>query len=468
MQKRNWLSSLFIEKLTPENFSIGNLQRAALWIGLAMSLQALNEIGHDWFLAYLGISGLLVPFALYIFSFLALYQALRQSHLKAIPSSTLQHIHPLQFLILLLTLIFAFRGVYEFARGINQSLQHPPQYWNDGTSLDANAAYLLLEGRNPYTDSSLTQLAQRFSIHSDWTTPLRTDRFANRLDYPTKAEIQDAFTSALQTGNTREFEDKVSYPALSFLPFLPFALLNLDNVFPFYLVCYLLILLLAWRIVRPEMRIWALILGLANIPMWSSAVGGNIDILCFLFLLLAWLFSERRWTSALCMGLACATKQTAWFFVPFYLVMIWRNVTPLEALKRLAIAATSALLINAPFILWNPHAWLTGMLTPMVDPMFPDGVGIITFSLMHWLPYFPGTLYTALEVLAIFAALFLYWRICRRYPEAAMLLSVLPLFFAWRSLPSYFACAAYGIFILLNRQSSHNQSPQPVDLLKTL
>ncbi|MBV9707728.1 MAG: hypothetical protein JO125_10005, partial [Chloroflexi bacterium] len=45
--------------------------------------------------------------------------------------------------------------------------------------------------------------------------------------------------------------------------------------------------------------------------------------------------------------------------------------------------------------------------------------------------------------------LFWYWRLCPRHPEAAMLLAVVPLFFAWRSLPSYFYCAAYPLFILM-------------------
>jgi len=34
-----------------------------------------------------------------------------------------------------------------------------------------------------------------------------------------------------------------------------------------------------------------------------------------------------------------------------------------------------------------------------------------------------------------------------------MLLAVIPLFFAWRSLPSYFYCIAYPIFILMASQA---------------
>ncbi len=462
MQKQNWFRYFLTEKSPEVNNALINLQRSALWIGLALVLQACNEIGHDWFLEYLGPGGQIVPFMLYLGSFLALWQALKQADVQ--PGATkIQKLQFWQVLILISTIVFGFRGIYEFGRGINQSMQQPPQYWNDGTSLSANAAYLLLEGRDPYSASSLSEVVQRFSIHADWTTPLRMGRFAGRVNYPGKTEIQSVFEQDLRSGHANEFEEKVSYPALSFLPFVPFALFHLENVFPFYVVCYLLILVIAWRVSRPEIRVWTVLLGLANIPMWSSTVGGNIDVLCFLFLLLTWLLTERRWASAICLGLACATKQTAWFFVPFYLILIWKESIWIEALKRLLIAGGVALLINLPFLVWNAHAWFIGMLTPMADPMFPDGVGIISLSGIHLLPYLPGWLYTGLEGLAMLAALYWYWRICRRVPEAAMLLAVIPLFFAWRSLPSYFAGAAYMIFILLaarNRRQYEREKQQ--------
>jgi hypothetical protein len=410
-----------------------------------------------------------VPFALYLGSFLALWQAIRQVTRPQPATATIQRPRAWQVLLLLLAIVFGFRGVYEFARSIEQSVQNPPQYWNDGTSLTANAAYLLLEGRDPFTASTLGEVVQRFSIHADWTTPLRVGYFAGRVDYPSASEVQNAFEQAVQSGNANAFEAKVSYPALSFLPLVPFALFHIENVFPFYLACYLLILYIAWRVSSPAIRPWTVLLGLANIPMWSSTVGGNIDVLCFLFLILTWLSSERRWVSALFLGLACATKQTAWFFVPFYLLLIWRNTGWTEALRRLIVAGGVALLINLPFILWDAHAWLVGILTPMADPMFPDGIGIITLSVTHLLPYFPGWFYSALEGLAMIGTLYWYWRICRRHPEAAMLLAVVPLFFAWRSLPSYFACAAYATFILLaaqNRQRKDSQkffTPQSLD-----
>ena len=42
-----------------------------------------------------------------------------------------------------------------------------------------------------------------------------------------------------------------------------------------------------------------------------------------------------------------------------------------------------------------------------------------------------------------------------------MLLAVLPLFFAWRSLPSYFACAAFPMFILMASRGNTSKGSQP-------
>jgi uncharacterized membrane protein len=241
----------------------------------------------------------------------------------------------------------------------------------------------------------------------------------------------------------------VSYPALSFLTLMPFAWLNSYNVLPFYLLSYLAIIALAWKAARPELRPWVLLLAMANAPMWSSTVGGNLDIFCTLLVILAWMLRDSRWGSAIFLGLAVATKQTSWFLLPFYAIMVFRQFGLKETIYRLSIAGIIGLAFNLPFILWNPSAWLAGVLTPVADPMFPMGVGIIGLSITHLIPYLPASVYQILEGLAILGALIVYWRVCRKCPEAAMLLGIIPLFFAWRSLPSYFYCAAYPLFILM-------------------
>ena len=443
-----WMRYFFTEDISQNNRPIVELQRRAVWIGVAFILQALNEIDHNWYIPYLMPVGSLIPFALLIGSFYAMWMAFRPTKAPQPAASTRTYPARWQRVVLVLTLLLTVAGGIELGRGIMMSLL-APQFSNDGTSLDTNAAILLTEGRNPYTDSNMLDLARRFPIQPNWTTPLRVGQFANRLDYPTEVEFQTVLDTDLKAGTAPEFESKVSYPALSFLTLLPFALFKNYNVLPFYLLSYAVLVAIAWKVAQPEIRPWLLLLTMANVPMWSSTVGGNLDVFYTLLIVLVWLLRDHRWRSAIFLGLALASKQIAWFFIPFYIIMVYRQHGLKEMVYRLTIAGSIGLAINLPFILWNPHAWVAGVLAPVVDPMFPMGVGIVNLNVTHLLPFFPQWVYTALEGVAMLLSLAWYWRLCQKYPEAAMLLAVIPLFLAWRSLPSYFYCSAYPIFILL-------------------
>lgn len=335
----------------------------------------------------------------------------------------------------------------------------PLSFGNDGASLDTNAAILLLHGRNPYTDSNILDAVRRFAIQPNWTTPLRVGHFANRLDYPSMADFRALFTHVQPNGQIPELESSVSYPALAFLTLLPFAFAKYYNIMPFFLFCYVLLVIVAWKKARPELRPWIILLGMANVPMWNLITGLNVDLLYILLISTAWLLRDQRWLSTLMLGLAIASKQTAWLFVPFYFIMVWQERSYKEAFARLVIAISIGLIINLPFIIWNASAWLHGILAPVADPMFPLGIGIISLSTTHLLPYFPNWIYGVLEAGTLASGFIWYWRHCKRYPQAAMLLAILPLFFAWRSLPSYFCCVPYTCFIILatlNNQYHHS------------
>ena len=454
------MNRFFTNDVSPDNYPIIKLQRRAIWIGLALILQAANEIPHDRYLPYLNPFGSLIPFALIAGSFIAMAMAFRPTSLK---QQTLRgHPRRWQRIMLIMMLFVTIIGCIYFIYCIILGFL-PPEFSNDGTSLDTNAAILLLQGRNPYTDSNMLDVARHFSIQPNWTTPLQKGQFANRVEYPSMVDLQRVLNIDLKKGTAPEFESKVSYPALSFLTLVPFAYFNDMNVVPFYLLSYLLLIYIAWKVVRPEMRIWALLFGMANVSMWSSTAGANLDIFYTLLIVLVWLLRDKRWSSALFLGLALASKQIAWFFIPFYLIMVLRHYGLKECIYRLAISATVGLAFNLPFILWNPQAWVAGVLAPVADPMFPMGVGLVNLSVAHLLPFFPKWVYTAMEGMAMLGSLVWYWRICKKIPEAAMLLAVLPLFFAWRSLASYFYCAAYPMFILMAAKRPFSKKPRTVE-----
>ncbi|GCE13363.1 glycosyltransferase 87 family protein [Tengunoibacter tsumagoiensis] len=445
-----WMRAFFTEDVSSANSAVVELQGRAVWIALALIFQSLNEISYITNIAQLGPFRSLLPMVFFLASFYAVWKALRPASTMKTPGQP----QLWQRIVLMLMLILTFIGGIQLARCVILSFA-PVQFTNDGTSLDTNAAILLLEGRNPYTDSNIPELMRRFNIQPDWTTPLRQGQFANRLDYPQMAELQSVLNTSLKADEVPEFEAKVSYPALSFLTLVPFAVFKHYNVLPFYVLSYLLLVYLAWKAARPELRPWVLLLAIANIPMWASTVGGNLDIFYSLLVVMAWLKRDSRWISALFFGLALASKQIAWYFAPFYMIMLLRHYGLKATIYRMSFAGAVALLINLPFIIWDPQAWFAGVMAPIADPMFPMGVGIINLSVTHLIPYLPTSFYSILEYGGMLGAMIWYWRTCRERPESVMLLAVLPLFLAWRSLASYFYCIAFPIFII---QAARNTS----------
>lgn len=464
----------FTDNNTPSAHTTRDLQRRATWIALALILQAFDEIDHNYYLPILRQFTSLPPLLLLLGSFYALWMAIRPVGAGSARGTGLaqgttptasalrvaQQPRLWQRIVLLLTFILTIPGAIQIGYTTFTCFT-PPVFTNDGTSLDTNAAILLLAGRNPYTDSNILQIADRFHIQPNWTTPLRQGTFAQQLDYPTMGEFQTALDTAIKTGDASAFESKVSYPALSFLTLVPFVTIHYYNVEPFYLLCYLLLVFLAWKWAQRELRPWVILLALANVPMLASTMGGNLDVFYTLLIALAWWLRDRRWTSAFFFGLALASKQIAWYFAPFYFIMNWRLYGFKEAGYRLAVAGTLGLLINLPFIIWNPQTWLAGILAPVADPMFPMGIGIVNLSVTHLIPYLPERVYTFLQIAALLVSVACYWRISRVRPESALYFAVLPLFFNWRSLPSYFSCMAYPLFALMVAHIRPQTQSQP-------
>jgi hypothetical protein len=70
--------------------------------------------------------------------------------------------------------------------------------------------------------------------------------------------------------------------------------------------------------------------------------------------------------------------------------------------------------------------------------MFARGAGIVFLGTNGGLPLLPASAYFALEAIAMAACLVVAWRGRRTSPELGIALALIPLFFAWRSLFSYF------------------------------
>jgi hypothetical protein len=336
--------------------------------------------------------------------------------------------------------------------------------YNDATALNQQASQILLDGENPYKKSNIISAAEEFKVSPDYLTPLKQGTFAQAFPYPTQEQIDKALNKAETSTGTPpvEFESKVSYPAGSFLFQSPFVALGLKDTRWFYLLCAIaMVAVIFWKAPR-NLRPLVIIAFLTNLALWNLIGTGQTDTLYILFILLGWIFRRQLLLSALFMGLAATTKQIAWLFILFYLILILRESGWKRIAQSLGVIAFTFIATNLPFIFSAPQAWMQGVLAPILDPMFPKGAGIVAFSIAGILP--PNSLlYTLIEVAVLILAMVWYYYNCRKYPQAGLLLAVLPLFFAWRSFSAYFYFASLLVFgaVIIEEYRKFAASKQP-------
>ncbi|HLN18253.1 MAG TPA: hypothetical protein VK277_16050 [Acidimicrobiales bacterium] len=300
-----------------------------------------------------------------------------------------------------------------------------PAYGTDEIAFDQFAAQLLLHGHNPYTHS-MAPAFSLFHVSPDGYTFLLNGRPVTSL----------------------------SYPALSFLAYLPFLWLGWSTqvAVAVNVIAWALGIVLTFVLLPKELRPLAIVVGSLSVYI-GYAVGGVTDAL-FVPLLVGAVYAWDRfattrgplaWRGPILLGLAMAVKQTPWLLLPFLAAGVG-----LEARRRstvedgwrvaggyVAIALLAFLVPNLPFILANPHAWLTGVFTPIASHTVPAGQGLVGLSLYLGLGGGSLAAYTV-TLVVVFVVLFFVYLVT--YPALKVWAVALPavvLFFSARSFGSY-------------------------------
>jgi hypothetical protein len=230
----------------------------------------------------------------------------------------------------------------------------PASYTHDGGVIQTEATiHFLFQGKNPY-----------------------------REDY--------VDTPMAEWGFSRYRTALYHYPYLpwTFLFSAPFYWVGQASGFYDQRLVYLLLLAVALpvapRLVRGERQQLALVALLAFNPIMAlDVIFGQNDsfVLCWIiFSLVAWQqWAQRRttdpprhgwrWLSAALFGLACASKPTAWFFAPFYGLLLvadqdqlatggWRGVGRVipSIIRRALPALVVFTVILLPYVLWDGAA----------------------------------------------------------------------------------------------------------------
>lgn len=227
-----------------------------------------------------------------------------------------------------------------------------------------------------------------------------------------------------------------AYLPFMFLSQIPFYLLSEKIIGWFdirfvFLGMFIGILFVLSRWVSKFNQRMALLLLVALNPFFVTffAEGRNDVFVLFWIVLAVELMRQKRvaW-SALVLGLACASKLTAWFLIPFWALYIfqppttrlvnWMNDNKLNLVRRLLPLGATITIIILPFILWNPGAfiddvWFYPNGTSAIAPYPVDGYGFnILMQALGWLP--ANAFHSPFEILqwiiGLPLLLFLMWR----------------------------------------------------------
>ncbi len=313
--------------------------------------------------------------------------------------------------------------------------------YNDATALSHQAADNFLAGKNPYAESNIVTASRDYGGGGIKVTPLRRGAFADSFPYPTLDELKPVFEEALKHPDVIpvELESKLNYPAGSFLLLAPFLAAGVEDVRIIFAVLLLAALAYTIWLARGRGRLVLVMALLVSLELYNLVAVGETGALQFPFLLLGWVLARKNWrTSAVMMGIAVSIKQVSWFYMLFYMVLVLRENDWRHALKVAGIAAAVFLGTNLPFIVQDPALWLSSLAAPFSEPMFPLGVGIVTTVTSGLLAIDNALVFNIMAIAVLAGGLVWYYRNCRRYPYTGLVLAVLPLFFSWRSLWTYF------------------------------
>ena len=345
--------------------------------------------------------------------------------------------------------------------------------YSDSDAMLYQAVDNLLKGKNPYAEANVVTAVLDLGSPTDKITPLRLGSLADVFPYPSQEQYAEIWQEATQSQkqSSPAIESTLGYPAGFFLIPALFMWLGIGSLRWILFILTLPALAYVVVICRPGLRLWMAGVFLGSLVIWNCIASGLTGALYFPFLLLAWaLWRRNLWLSALFMGIAVATKQLTWFFLPFYLILIWRNSGWKWGLRAATLVSSIFLIFNGPFIVSDPVLWLNSGLSLLSDPLFPSGTGLVALVTFGILRIDSSLIFLILEVVVMLVSLAWFWFNAKRYPGMGIILSVLPIFFAWRSLWPYFFYVDVILLatIIVNEYASPGNVPQPTKELSAV
>jgi uncharacterized membrane protein len=324
--------------------------------------------------------------------------------------------------------VLLFLGLLALVAWAVSVVRANPSYGTDEAAFIQYATQLWLHGKNPYNQSLLPAL-NLFGVPIQYATYTLSGGISASLGYP-------------------------GYGVLFTAPFIALTH-GVQSVVLADLVSAAIGMVVMFFVLPPTWRSLSVVIVVDYSILFGYVVSGDIAIMLLpLLVLVAWRWTEigsqgrlglRGWANAGAMGAAISVEQMAWFLAPFVIVGIFiirRRELGIRGAFRavgryVAVVAGVFLVINSPFLLTNPIAFLRGIFIPIIQHAIPYGQGIIDLANFAGVGGGDLSAYTVSAMLGMLGLLVIYATYFDRLWRAAFILPAIVMWFPARSLAEY-------------------------------
>jgi uncharacterized membrane protein len=205
-------------------------------------------------------------------------------------------------------------------------------------------------------------------------------------------------------GNTSTFVHNIDYPAFSFLYYIPSALIGVSGIYQDIVVTATIVGFLCYKS-PPYLRWFVPVFFFLDYAHVFFPIASITDICWVTLIILALLYRKKLVLSGILMGLAVSYKEEALVILPFFLILMWRELGTKPLIKCLSTVAITTLIINVPFLMMNPSAFIKDVLIPITANISSGGIGLSAFNLN-----ISKHVYTVLFAVAIIIGLLVYYK----------------------------------------------------------
>lgn len=316
-----------------------------------------------------------------------------------------------------------------------------PTFPTDESLFNLYSAHLFLQGLNPYTPNLVANSFSYFGFQLNGNSPI----------------------TPITSGG---YVNSMTYPALSFLVFVPAYLFHIKSaliMLPFFSIPLLLVWYKGWKNEDYISSILSLIPFLILVLYTYQAGSAETDILWVIFLLSSYYTLPKVKESGILFGLSFSVKQFPIFAGPFFMYFVIKEHGFKKGMIWLTFAIIAFLIVNGYFILNGPSNFFNSILSNEFEPLLGVGYSFAQISFLNVLPI-PRSFFSILLLTAFGIFIMLYvWK----YPELKFLLFAFPIIiflFNYRLFSQYlFYWLIISLLPLMDR-NKFGEMTQPKDL----